>query len=305
MPITAVLRAGLLAAALVLSAPAQARDITHAMGVTDVPDRPLRVVALTNEATEDLLALGITPVGAARSANSDPWYSYISAQLAGTTVIGEELAPDLEAVAVLQPDLILGNKRRHEKIYDQLSAIAPTVFAESIQGTWKDNLALYADAVGRADAGAALLEGYNARIATIRQGLGEHVNDTVSVVRFLAGQSYAYFPASFSGAVLADIGFSRPATQQGEGLAEKITKERIGELEADQILHFTYETGDGLANDEARSWMQEPLWLNLQAAKDGHVHAVSDAVWATAGGLMAAELALDDIETIYGLPASR
>ncbi|MFP9139512.1 ABC transporter substrate-binding protein [Devosia sp. XGJD_8] len=297
--------AAILAAGLALATPAMARDVTHAMGVTDVPDAPLRIVALTNEAAEDLVALGIIPVGAARSANSDPWYDYLGAQLADTMVTGEELAPDLEAIAVLQPDLILGNKRRHEKIYDQLSAIAPTVFAASIQGTWKDNLSLYAEAVGKPEQGAALLADYRRRLDAIRAGLGERIKEDVSVVRFLAGQSYAYFPASFSGSVLADIGFARPAAQNGEGLAELITKERIGELAADRILHFTYETGDGLAISEGESWMAEPLWQNLEAAKTGQVYGVSDAVWATAGGFMAAQLALDDIETIYGLPTTR
>lgn len=294
-----------IALGLAVSTPAMARDVTHAMGVTTVPDRPLRIVALTNEATEDLVALGIIPVGAARSANSDPWYDYLSDALIETVVVGEELSPDLEAIAVLQPDLILGNKRRHEKIYDQLSAIAPTVFAESIQGTWKANLVLYAEATGKAAEGGTLLADYEGRLAKIQTELGDRVNETVSIVRFLTGQSYAYFPGSFSGTILADIGFARPEKQQGDGLAEQITKERIGELAADRILHFTYETGDGLAVEEAESWMNEPLWQNLEAAKAGRVYAVSDAVWATAGGYMAAELALDDIEAIYELAPTR
>lgn len=297
--------AAILAAGLAIVTPVMARDVNHAMGVTDAPEAPLRIVALTNEAAEDLVALGIIPVGAARSANSDPWYDYLDALLADTTVIGEELAPDLEAIAALQPDLILGNKRRHEKIYDQLSAIAPTVFAETIQGTWKDNLTLYSEAVGKPVEGAALLADYRRRLGEIRAGLGDRIKEDISVVRFLAGQSYAYFPASFSGSVLADIGFARPAAQNGEGLAEPITKERIGELAADRILHFTYETGDGLAIGEAESWMAEPLWQNLDAVRAGQVYGVSDAVWATAGGFMAAQLALDDIETIYALPSTR
>lgn len=305
MRFSRVLRAGLLTAALVLAAPAMARDISHAMGTTAVPDHPLRVVTLTNEATEDMVALGIIPVGAARSANSDPWYDYLKADLADTVVVGEELAPDLEAIALLQPDLIVGNKRRHEKIYDQLSAIAPTVMADTIQGTWKQNMSLYADAAGEAGKGQALLDAYAARVDTIRQGLGAHADDEISVIRFLAGQSYAYYPASFSGSILNDIGFRRPVAQQAEGLAGLITKERIGELAADRILHFTYETGDGQADSEAQSWQAEALWQNLEAAKAGHVYAVSDAVWATAGGIMAANFALDDIEKIYELPASR
>ncbi|UXN73978.1 hypothetical protein N8D56_01040 [Devosia sp. A8/3-2] len=46
---------------------AMAREITHAMGTTEVPDSPQRIVILTNEGTEALLAVGIKPVGAVRS----------------------------------------------------------------------------------------------------------------------------------------------------------------------------------------------------------------------------------------------
>ncbi|WP_342780149.1 hypothetical protein [Devosia ginsengisoli] len=47
--------------ALSLAAPTAAREITHVMGVTEVPDAPQRVVILTNEGTEALLHLGVVP----------------------------------------------------------------------------------------------------------------------------------------------------------------------------------------------------------------------------------------------------
>ena len=55
-----------------------AREITHAMGTTEVPDAPQKIVVLTNEGTEALLAVGITPVGAVRSWLGNPWYSHIA-----------------------------------------------------------------------------------------------------------------------------------------------------------------------------------------------------------------------------------
>ncbi|MED3855592.1 iron siderophore-binding protein, partial [Priestia megaterium] len=38
-----------------------------AMGKTEIPKTPKRVVVLTNEGTEALLAMGIKPVGAVQS----------------------------------------------------------------------------------------------------------------------------------------------------------------------------------------------------------------------------------------------
>ncbi|KFL31288.1 hypothetical protein JP75_10400 [Devosia riboflavina] len=290
---------------LALAAPAFARDITHIMGVTTVPDQPLRIVALTNEATEDLLALGLVPVGAVRSANADPWFDHVAEALKDTTMVGEELAPNLEVILSLEPDLILGNKKRHEQIYQQLSAIAPTVFVENITGQWRNNLAFYAEAVGKTAEGDAVLKGYEDRVAAIKAALGDRAAEKVGLVRFISGQNYAYNNDSFSGSILHDIGFGRPAPQDKAGLAEPITLERIPDLDGDRLLHFSYETGDGGATKEAEAWMASPLWQNLDVVKADHVYGVSDTVWATAGGVMAAHLALDDIEKIYEIPSTR
>ena len=68
-----------LALAGLLAVPTFAREITHAMGTTDVPDNPQRVVILTNEGNEALLAVGVIPVGAVESWKGNPWYGLLDA----------------------------------------------------------------------------------------------------------------------------------------------------------------------------------------------------------------------------------
>src|ERR1700754_2282283 len=101
--------------ALSLALPAAAREITHAMGTTDVPDAPQRIVILTNEGTEALLHLGVIPVGAAQSWEGDPWYDHLAGPLADTVSLGTETGINLELLASLEPDLIIGTKVRQEK----------------------------------------------------------------------------------------------------------------------------------------------------------------------------------------------
>ena len=117
------------------------RTIKHAMGETVVPAKPQRVVILTNEGTEALLALGIKPVGAVESFYGNPWFDHFKADMQGVTTVGVEGQPNLEVIASLKPDLIIGNKLRQEKVYEQLKAIAPTVFSETLRGEWKNNFA--------------------------------------------------------------------------------------------------------------------------------------------------------------------
>ena len=219
-----------------LSAPAFAREITHAMGVTEVPDNPQRIVVLTNEGTEALLAVGVTPVGAVKSWLGNPWYDHIAAEMADVTVLGEESAINLEVLVALEPDLIIANKTRHEKIYDQLSAIAPTVASERLRGDWKINMALYTEAVGKGAEGKAALAAFDARVAALHDELGASLDEKISIARFMTGQTRIMFNDSFSGLILAELGFHRPATQDKDEFAEEITKERIPEFEGDRLI---------------------------------------------------------------------
>ena len=52
-------------------------------------------------------------------------------------VVGTESELNMEAIAKLQPDLIIGNKMRQEDQYNQLKDIAPTVMAETFAVTGK------------------------------------------------------------------------------------------------------------------------------------------------------------------------
>jgi iron complex transport system substrate-binding protein len=282
-----------------------AREITHSMGTADVPDAPQRVVVLTNEGTEALLAVGIKPIGAVRSWLGDPWYDHIAAEMNDVTVLGEESAVNLELLAALEPDLIIGTKIRHEKIYEQLSAIAPTVISERLRGDWKVNMELYADAVNKAAEAKTAFDAYDARIAAISEQLGEQKAEKISLVRFMAGRTRIYLKDTFAGNVLSQIGFARPANQDRDEFADEVTKERIPEFEGDRLFYFTYETGDGAANSAAQEWLADPLWAALPVMKAGKAQAVSDATWNTAGGISAANVMLDEIEGIYDLTATR
>jgi len=283
------------------SAALQAAEITHSMGTTEVPDHPQRVVVLTNEGTEALLAVDIKPVGAVRSWLGDPWYAHIADRMEGVEIVGEESAVNLELIAALQPDLIIGNKTRQEKIYEQLSAIAPTVFAERLRGDWKINFALYTKAVGKEAEGKAVLDRYNSRVAALSEALGDRKREKISLVRFMPGRTRIYYKDTFPGLILSEIGFARPANQDKDTFADEVTKERIPEMEGDRLFYFVYETGDGSAETLAAEWTKEPLWQNLEVVKAGKAMAVDDAIWNTAGGVIAADLMIGQLAEIYGI----
>lgn len=291
----------LIAAALLLPTTLLAETIEHAMGTAEVPDNPRRIVVLTNEGTEAVLALGLLPVGAAKSWIGDPWYPHIEEAMGDAVNLGKESAVNLELVAALQPDLILGNKQRHEEIFPQLSAIAPTVISERLRGDWRKNFELYAKALGRMDEGAAALEAFESKVAVLAGKLGDLKEEEVSVIRFLPTQIRIYQLDSFSGFILREVGFNRPDIQNVDEFAIRTGKEAIPDMDGDRIFHFTWDTGDGAGIAARQDAMSDPLWLALDAVKAGKVHEVSDPIWNTAGGILAANLMLDDIARIYGV----
>jgi iron complex transport system substrate-binding protein len=274
--------------------------VEHAMGTTEIEGTPKKVVILTNEGTEALLSMDVTPVGAVQSWTGDPWYDHISDDLKDVEVVGTESELNMEAIAKLQPDLIIGNKMRQEEQYNQLKDIAPTVMAETLRGDWKENFELYAKALNKEEKGQEVLAEYDQRIEDIKGKLGDKLNQKVSMVRFLAGDVRIYHKDSFSGVILDQLGFARPEGQDVDDFAETgVTKERIPAMDGDVLFYFTYETGDGEANKLAEEWLNDPLFQNLEVAKQEKVYEVSDAIWNTAGGVVAANAMLDDIEKFF------
>lgn len=278
--------------------------VQHAMGKTTIEGQPERVVVLTNEGTEALLALGVKPVGAVKSWLGDPWYDHIAEQMKGVKVVGTETNVNLEAIAELNPDLIIGNKLRQEKIYEKLSAIAPTVFSETLKGNWKINFKLYAKALNMEEKGEKVISQFNDRIDSIRKRLGDKVNLEISLVRFLPTSVRIYHKDSFAGVILEQIGFQRPPNQDKDDFAlMNVTKEMIPKMDGDVIFYYTYapqgQKEKALSVEE--EWTSSPLWQNLDAVQAGRAYKVSDAIWNTAGGVIAANEMLDDIEKFFNL----
>ena len=277
--------------------------VKHAMGETTVNGTPKKVVVLTNEGAEALLAVGVTPVGTTKPRAGDEWYPHLAKELKNTEVVGTERDINLEAVMKLKPDLIIGNKMRHEKIYDQLKEIAPTVYAETLRGVWKENFILYTKAVNKEEEGQKALDDYKKRIEGMKEKLGDKLNSKVSIIRFVPGDVRIYQKNSFSGVVLNDIGFKRPPLQDKDDFAIKgITKEQIPNMDGDYLFYFTSDK-DADKNNEgnslAKEWTEDPLFKQLQASKNNKVFQVDEVIWNTAGGIKAANLMLDDIEKYF------
>jgi iron complex transport system substrate-binding protein len=274
------------------------RTVDHAMGETEIRERPERVVVLDTGELDSVLSLGVTPVGAVTTDVSSDFLSYLAEGAEDVERVGSIAEPDLEAIAALQPDLILSNKVRHEDLYDDLSQIAPTVFAERVGAVWKDNFLLAAEALGLEDEAAADLEQYEKDAAALGQSIGDAAGTSVSAVRFVDGLIRVYTPASFIGTVLGDIGLDQLELPTGEvPTFAALSAEEVTRVDADIVLYSSY--GAGQESGEA-AVLGGPLWPRLSAVQQDRALPVEDDVFFTGIGLTAARLMVEDLADRLG-----
>jgi iron complex transport system substrate-binding protein len=269
------------------------------VGETTIPAKPERVIVLDTGELDNMLSLGIEPVGVAHPAEAAIAPDYLDV---GTTVdLGAYDALDLEQIKNLEPDLILGTSLRidDDGLKRQLQDIAPTVLSPRPGVLWKENFLLNAAAVGEEEQAQTLMDRYEQRVVEV----GEQVTEanggeapTVSMLRFMAGRIRLYGNDSFIGTILADAGLPRPATEDIAELAVEISPEEVTRAEGDWLLWGTY--GDPAATEQA-SVVDGPLWAEIPAvANESVVQEVPDEVWYLGLGVEGAMLVLDDLEAI-------
>lgn len=268
-------------------APAAERSVEHARGTTEVPDRPERVVVLEPLELDTAVALGVTPVGAAVASNVAGIPGYLGV---GDAVrpVGTVPEPDLEAIAALQPDLILGTESRHSALFDQLSGIAPTVFMATQSDPWQDNVRFVGAALGRASEADELLGEFRSRCDEI--AAENTPGTTANLVRPRDEATLSlYGPTSFAGSALECAGYAIPTRDwQGE-IQVDISPERVPEAAADHVFVPTTDVEDPAGT---------PTLIAGNPSAFPNVHLVDTSYWISGVGPLGGRRVLDDIERI-------
>lgn len=280
------------------------RTITHAMGTTEILTQPLRVLALDQSFVDAVLSLdteliGYTTYRAIEGGGLPDYLDPVADQAGQAADVGSLEEPDLEKIALLEPDLIISAKVRHEKLYDQLSQIAPTVFSETTGAIWKENLELTGQALGKEALAEQRIADYTERAKLIGGSIKEAGGGTmpeISIVRFAGEPTIRlYVENSYSGLVLKDVGFVRPPKQPTatDSIVVDVSPENIPDLDATHIFVATW--NDPSAAESKGRIIDDPLWNRLK----GTQHEVADLTWMSAVGLQGAHAILDDLATIF------
>jgi iron complex transport system substrate-binding protein len=254
--------------------------VEHALGTTEVSAPPERIVSVGLTEHDTLLALGVVPIAVTDWYGDQPFATWPWAQDelgdAEPVVLTTSDGFDLERIAELDPDLILGlNAGLDEQSYDQLSAIAPTVAhpvgSTNYFGDWRAQTNLIGRAVGMESEAEALVADIDARFASAAAEHPEFDGASVAFLQnaFYDGEAIAY-QDGLSTQFLTDLGFEIPAalddfTTAGAAQAFIPLEQLLVLDEADVLLWAT----EGPTDREALE--SEPLYLALEEVREGRL----------------------------------
>ena len=273
---------------------AQPVSVTDARGKKlDLKAPATKVVGLEWGAIENLITLGVMPVGVADVKGYTNWVTAAKLDSAVKDV-GTRGESSVDAIAALSPDLIITTTDESANSIAQYEKIAPVLVIRGADAAnaipqMKTNLELIGSAVGKADQAKQVNADFDKKVAEAKQKIADAGK---------AGESYTmsdgykqgstisirmYTTGSLLGAVLTELGLKNGWTAAGDkdyGLAqtdlEGLTKVPNGNF---LYIANNADGGDVFGGDLAKN----AIWKNLPFVKANDVHRLPDGIWMFGG----------------------
>lgn len=280
-----ILRLGTALLFSLLPVVAGAASWQHEQGTLTLEEPPKRIVSLNWAATEALLLLGVTPVGVADRDGYEVWVG--KPELPdGVANVGTRVAPSLEAIAQLEPDLIVTSSEMAPAA-NLLERIAPTYVVSVYKSgsrpfaRARDMLTTLADMLDREERARAVLDDIEETLATQRARLEQAglTERPVALVNFLDDRHVRiYTPNGLYQSTLNALGLENAWHNKGNYWGfSVIGLEALAPYEDSRIVVIN-PTPPGLADALAGS----PFWTYLPAVQREQVYQI-DAVWPFGG----------------------
>ncbi len=269
--------------------------VTDVRGEVEIPENPERIVDLSGN-SDILSILGYKVIGTANSDAYDytKFPTYLEETLKGATILGYSMQDtmDVEAIMNLDPDLIVISTVQ-EKMYDQLSEIAPTVMIKLEALDWKEDVKSLAKVFNKEEAANTWLENYDKKSKEVGDKIKETYGKDTTYLSFLAsgGQFYVFDGAGFGNVLYEDLGLAKP-----EGMPEQndislpvVTYEGLASIKSDYIFV--------IATDEDLKVLEESgVWNNLPQVKEGKVVKLDSSPYFVQGySSIGRQVLLDEI----------
>jgi iron complex transport system substrate-binding protein len=261
-----------------------------------------KVVVLEWTYAENLLALGMQPAGMADIEGYGD-YVNIEPQLdESVTDVGGRQEPNLEAIASINPDLIIGVSFRHDGMLDQLESIAPTVIFnpypedesinlyEEMEMTFNE----MAKAVGKEAEAQQVLADLDAHYAEAKAKIETgnlSTNDVILTLAYSGPQApeiRAFTPHSMASIILEKIGLNNihePDQFEIFG-SSTFNVEGLVKYEDANYLYTVPDT-DNIYENQLKG---NKVWENLSFVEEDRLYDLGADTWLYGGPLSAGTL---------------
>jgi iron complex transport system substrate-binding protein len=247
---------------------------------------PTKVVAISLQAIDSLIALGVKPVGVAEQGAGEK-IPYLGNALDGIPVVGLHSKPNLETIAALQPDLIIVDPEFSGELYPELAKIAPTLQfrSSSVDKTMAD-----LKAIGKALGKEAEANKFVADFEAKRKALTEKAKGKTGA-KWMAifgttDKPGVWLPNSFVGSILT--GLNAPDAYTGAPDPKYpdfayLSLEKITALNPEIFLLMSTP-----GKELSKGWSANPAYAATTAVKNGKVFEVNRNLWSRSRGPIAA-----------------
>lgn len=278
----------------------QSITIVDARGKEVVLDGPAtRVAGSEWGVIENMVSLGVMPVGAADIAGYETWVS--SAPLDDTvTDIGTRGEPSIDTLVALEPDLLLVTDSLVDGAIEQIEETIPVIVvpggdATDSLGQMFETMDIIAQATGTEEAAAEVKATFEAKVEEGRAAVeaagaaGDTVAFSDSYVDAGSVSVRPYAEGSLVSDVLAEIGLENAWSMEGDptyGLAQTDV-EGLTEL---GDTHFWYMANDSLGDPYTEELADNAIWMDLPFVAEDKVVRFPDSIWTFGGPTSMAQI---------------
>lgn len=247
-----------------------------------LPLRVERVVVLSPSAADFVVALGVQPVG--RPGDSS------NSALAAVPTIGATISPDFNAIAALDPDLVVADATYHGARTRDFERFPFPVYVIRVS-SYDDVLAAFrslGEALGRDREAAAAAAEVEQRTAAVVDRIAGAGPPSVLLITGSGREVYAGSNSTYAGSLLAKLNAVNVAGSVPAGAP--IAGFGLIELSQAALLNpqvvLAISSGEGGLAGQVRA---SPAWAGTEAVSNGRVHELDASLFLRSPGPRAME----------------
>jgi ABC-type Fe3+-hydroxamate transport system substrate-binding protein len=250
-----------------------------------------KVVALEWNTAENLVALGVLPVGVADVEGYRDWVQSETLD-ESVTDVGMRGEPSVDAIAGLAPELVLTTTDLPEAVITQIEEFAPVLVVRGADasdpiGQMERNLERIATATGQEAEAEDVLAGFDEKLA---EGAAAIQAAGLTGAPFMMSDSWAsggqvsirpFAEGALLTAITEELGLENAWTGEGDadyglGSTDVEGLTNVGDVE---FLYITNGEADAYQNELAGN----AVWQSLPFVQSGKVHRLPDGIWMFGG----------------------